>query len=130
MTGAGRARVRPPAGCPWGPGTRWVSPGAGRTAAAAALLADATGAPVGDRLAVAFTTDVLDHVRAPVAALLITRAEVRAWREEREPEVAAHWPPWRGKAVPEVLADVERGGPRSDWLAVYRTVHGPPRLSG
>lgn len=94
---------------------------------AAGLVTDATGPATDARLAVAFTTDVLDHVPSGTGRFVIAVAEVRAWRAEREPEVAAHWPPWRGSAaVSEVLAQAEQGGPRADWLAVYRTVHGAP----
>jgi hypothetical protein len=111
--------------------TRWTQPGAGRNAAAAAMLRDATGIEPDPRVAIAFSHDILDYHFAD-RQVLITAGEVRAWYGEREPEVmrATRDAP-TPTTLPEMLAQADaalRGGPWASWLTTFRTVHGTPEL--
>lgn len=111
--------------------TEWSRPGAGRTAAAAVILVDATGRSVSSHLAFAFSHDILDHHFAE-RMLVIAVREVREWRIEREREVddAARNAPVP-QTLPEMLALADaalRGGPWSSWLSVFRAVNGPPQI--
>jgi hypothetical protein len=109
--------------------TYWSRPGAGRNAASAAIVQDATGEEVDAHLALAFSHDILDHHFA-ARRLLIAVREVGEWRREREPEVrAAHRDASVPTTLPEMLAVADaalRGGPWSSWLTVFRTINGPP----
>lgn len=107
---------------------QWTGVGARRVAAAGALLNDATGQDVPPYLAAAFAGDLLSFPGHP-HRLLITVREVRAWRDEREPELAAREAEGHPFSLPSLLAERDRDlaiGPRPSWLEVYRTVYGPP----
>jgi hypothetical protein len=112
------------------PPATWARSGPECARAAATLLQDATGRPASPELAVAFVSDVLDRLSAR-EPLVLTVAELSAWRLEREGEVAAGARRPMG-SLGEMMAQVERdlmGGPRPGWLAMYRTVHGPPDIA-
>lgn len=110
----------------------WAAVGSDRTAAAAVVLSDATGGPASRVLAAAFGNDVLSFPGHPQPVLIAVR-EVRAWCEERAPEVEAQAAARGPFSLPAFLAERDRElalGPRPGWLAVYRTVHGEPDLGG
>jgi hypothetical protein len=113
---------------------RWNDLGPGRAAAAALLLADATGRPGFEDLVRAFVLEVLAPLPGNVRFVIAVR-EVRAWREEREPEVVEAAEQRRAVAhevtLPKLLAqrdsDLARP-PLATWLDVYRAIHGPPSI--
>lgn len=106
----------------------WWGAGADRTAAAAALLRDATGHEPYWDLASALSWDILTFHGHPHAIQIAVR-EVQAWYDEREPEIRAaraDAPPF---SLPAMLAERDRdlaSGPRPTWLDMYRTIHGSP----
>ena len=113
-------------------GEPWWGAGADRTAAAAALLRDATGHEPYWDVANGLSWDVLTFHGHPHSIVIAVR-EVRAWYAEREPEIRAaraDAPPF---SLPAMLAERDRdlaSGPRPTWLDMYRTIHGSPDLGG
>lgn len=108
----------------------WAGVGGDRTAAAAVILADATGHETRRPLVAAFANDLLSFPGHPQQLLIAVR-EVRAWCEERAPEVDARAAARGPFSLPALLAERDRDiavGPRPGWLTVYRTVHGEPDL--
>ncbi len=109
--------------------TTWSGPGANRRAAAAAVLADARREPPSAAEVDGFARDVLDYYGTS-SELVLSLEEVNAWYRDRGPELAAAAPP-AFASLPEALAHRDRqlrGGPRPGWLAMYRTIHGPPEF--
>jgi hypothetical protein len=109
----------------------WADLGAGRSAASAALLTDATCGPVRPRLVTAFVRDVLAPLSGREPVVIAVR-EVRAWRAEREPELRRERArrAREGTTLLDLLAERDRalaGPPLAGWLEVFRAVHGPPR---
>lgn len=108
----------------------WWGAGADRTAAAAALLRDATGHEPYWDIASALSWDVLTFHGHPHTILIAVR-EVRAWYDEREPEIRAARADAAPFSLPAMLAERDRdlaSGPRPTWLEMYRTIHGSPEL--
>ena len=113
---------------------RWNDLGPGRATAAALLLADATGRPAVEDLVRAFVRDVLAPLPHNTAFVIAVR-EVRAWRDEREPEVDEAAEQRRARAhevtLPKLLAERDRDlarPPLASWLDVFRAIHGPPSI--
>jgi hypothetical protein len=128
-----------------GTGMTWGYGGSGPTNTANALLGDATrGTPsdIGSReyaeqlvLSIAFVDDVVGDFDAGGGRIAVR--EVQAWFAERAEEALSEWRKQRRdpddlRASSEVQTEEFRrwleGGPSSDWLAVFRTVHGDPDL--
>jgi hypothetical protein len=120
--------VPPPAG----PAFAWGYGGSGPNTSAWAVLGDATG-DCDNRLAIEFVDDNLGWPELAEEPFVITAAEVRAWRAEREPRIRSA-PPiqiYTGRELAELVFEhlQDADGIERPWFELYRTRRRAPRIS-
>jgi hypothetical protein len=112
-------------------GAYWGYGGSGPIATAKGLLDDACGVDADLWAAREFARDVLVQLNMNLRVERVTVAEVRAWHDERMPELVARGERRAEQTLAEALAaeidELEDGSKVGWWLGQRRAEH-PPRL--